>query len=169
MPSFLANPFLEILGFAAISLIILRSSSVSATWWALSFEGERFDRFKKMVNSYKIGYLLCSGNAKADEIIFDYYRSFNPKAYIKYGVNCAKACELFVCGNYIAQVFYEEIFRQKLDKVYNILDNTNQKAMRKLMETLFFAKVKITLVVIRNEDLAEQIKEETLDTLHRKL
>jgi len=132
-------------------------------YWALSFEGEKFVKFKKMINSFKVGYLLCNGSSQADKIISDYYMSFNPTANIKLGVNCTETCEIFVCGNYIAQVFLENKFRRKLDKVYTNIDFENQKAMRKLMETLFFTKTKITLIVTKNKTLASEIKKGVLE------
>jgi len=88
--------------------------------------------------------------------------SFSPIANVKLGVNCTKTCETFVCGNYIAQVFFEDKFQQKLDEVYANIEFQDQKAMRKLMETLFFTKTKIILNIIKNHDLASQTKKEIL-------
>jgi len=44
-------------------------------YWALSFEGDKFVKFKNMINSFTVGYLLCNASSQADKIISDYYYS----------------------------------------------------------------------------------------------
>lgn len=128
-------------------------------YWALSFEGERYVKFRKMINNFKIGYLISLSNTKVDRIIGDYYKSFNPVVSITYSKKYTKTYDMFVCGSYLAQVFFEYDFRRKLDKVY-ALNISDKKTMKNLMETLFFTKTRITLVVTKNKELAEEIKEQ---------
>ncbi|MBI2675430.1 MAG: hypothetical protein HYX24_03160 [Candidatus Aenigmarchaeota archaeon] len=131
-------------------------------WWSLSFVGEMYIRFKNMVNSYNSATIICRHDTPADRLIFDHYNSFIPNARIKYYVDCAKDCDIFVSGDYIAQIFFTDECRKKIDYAYRIMKETKSDSLNKLLETLFFEKTSITLLVNRNSSLAGQIKKETL-------
>lgn len=131
-------------------------------YWSLSFEGRNYIRFKNLVNSFKAGYFLLRYETNADKVIAEHYNSFSPVSSFVYGVDCAKDCDTFVSGDYIAQVFYTEEFKKKMDYAYNILTDIKSDAISKLMETVFFEETKITILLNKNSVLAEQIRRETL-------
>ncbi len=89
-------------------------------WWAMSMEGEKFERFKNLINSYKIGNLLCRKDTQADRMVFGYYSSFNSPTRCKFSVDCAKDCDLFVSGDYVVLVFFGDFIKKGLDKFYNM-------------------------------------------------
>lgn len=134
-------------------------------WWAMTTEGEKFERFKDMVNSYSHGHFLCRNDTPMDRMIFNYYNSFKTVARVKLGVDCAKDCDLFVSGDYIAQVFFDDSLKRGLDKFYKLKPGLKTDIFSKFFQLLFFKKVKITLLVNKSPALAERIKQEALKLL----
>lgn len=134
-------------------------------WWAMTTEGEKFERFGRMVNSYKHGNFLCRNDTPMDRMIFNYYNSFKTVAKGRFGVDCAKDCDLFVSGDYVAQVFFEDSLKKGMDKFYRLKPGLKTDVFSRFFQLLFFKKVRITLLVNKSPVLAERIKQGTLKLL----
>lgn len=136
-------------------------------WWAISFEGERFLKFKRFADKFD-SFVICKNDTYGDRINGEFYNTFKTISMSKYNVDFDSNCDLIVVGDFVCQVFFEERLKKTLDKLYVILENEDPKNIGKLFETLFFKKTKIVLLVNKNRDLAQKIRTEIYKYFVRK-
>lgn len=101
-------------------------------------------------------YCLCPNNTPLDQLFADWIGKLGRKNIL--GANYQLNHDYIIKGDYIAQVYYEEEFRTKIDKFYK--KNTDLKNIdyHKLQE-IATEKTEIQIIVIKNKELAQQLRE----------
>jgi len=103
-------------------------------------------------------YILCKNKTIADRILAGFYKK---SGKLKMGVECANNCDIFCHGNTVVEFYFPNSFRKEMDEIYSIKNILSFSIVEKLTN-LTFRENRIQVVITRNKNVAERIKEQTL-------
>jgi len=111
-------------------------------------------------------YLLVRGNTKIDGWCADYYR--NNLVDIRTGVDVARNCDTMVVGNVVVQTYVPVQCRLFIDNLYSSAKNIPLIEIPKLYENIYKLKENTKLLVFKNPELAEQVRQQTIEYFNEK-
>ena len=104
-------------------------------------------------------YVLVRGNNLIDRWCVDFYQGvFN---YIL-GVDAAKDYETHVLGDTITQLYIPSEISRKIDFVYNNTKRIEDVKIPKVYSDIYERKCKVQLLIYKNPEIAEQLRQKTL-------
>ena len=106
-------------------------------------------------------YLLVRGRTPIDEWCADFYRNSHIK--IKVGVDCATTCDTMVIKDLIVQTYIPKDITRYLEHVYGHATTVPLTTIPQLYENIYRKKSKIRVVVLRNPEIAERFRRETIE------
>lgn len=105
-------------------------------------------------------YLLVNGTTPFDEFCAHFYRNFWIK--VKTGASVAQTCDTMIIGDIVTQVYVPDEIRKLIDKKLNTLKQISDISIPDFYEEIMKKKVATKLVILRNPELAEQIRQQTI-------
>ena len=103
---------------------------------------------------------ICSKNTPLDRTAAHYLGRMHMHSIT--GANILLDHDFTIIGNHIAHIYYEKSFLDKVDKFYRKTKDMHNIDLIKLQE-LVTAKTNITVIIVKNADLAEQLRNEALE------
>lgn len=85
----------------------------------------------------------------------------------KCGLNVLTTADLAIFGDYTIQVFYPPEIARLVDKAYNETKNVSDLDVDYLFKQVFEKKARIPVIILKNADLAEQLRKQTKDYFKR--
>lgn len=129
-------------------------------WRPLFYLRAEYNWIRKISDKGCRTYILCANNTAIDQWSASFYKSLGCK--VKTKVNCASTCELMVFGNFVIQVYIPSLLKSSFDKYFIKIKKIEDINYNKLVEDIFEKKTEIQVVINKDKNIAEQIKEETL-------
>ena len=129
-------------------------------WIPLFMSIKEYNQIKETFPKFDV-YALSRGNNKVDNWCADFWSKNSMKA--KTGIDCAGIADLVIHKDMVVEVFYPADIKQELDKFYNETDSISDIDTTHVFDNIFQKKTKINIVVHKNQVLADQLKEQTLE------
>lgn len=136
-------------------------------WPGTIFSKEDYDKLMELMKGKH--FTLVNGNSFADKLFGEYYNKIEKQAGgrgdVGYGVSCAAECDIQVEGDCIFYIYFPTELKKKIDKIYAKIDARRQQdlALAELYDLVHNYKTSINVFVNKNEEVAEQIRRETLE------
>jgi len=132
-------------------------NEMSHMYWALASSKKEQEQFKRIFQLYPRSYFICRGDTFADRMLAKFYEGFGAK--VRTGVDCARNCDVMVGGGYVIQIFFDRKLKAELDKLYESVNDINTANMSQLYNQIFDKKVRVNVIIKRDQDLAGEIIE----------
>ncbi len=118
--------------------------------------------YKKLVETLKRTkcYALIKGNSSIDKWCVDFWHKNEVSA--KSNVDVASNSDFYVAGDYVISVFFPMGIRQKMDKAYSETESQAGLDVNHLFHSIFETETEIVVTINRNQQIADQVKEQTL-------
>jgi len=129
-------------------------------WIPLFLNNEKYQSLKKVCDETEL-YDLTRGSTVVDKWCVDYFTKRG--ANEKMGVDVANTIDLAIIDDHVIQVFYPLHIKQELDTIFSSVKNISELDTGELFEKVFMKPARITIHVIRDKHLAEQLRQETLE------
>jgi phosphoserine phosphatase len=110
-------------------------------------------------------YLLYAGNTAVDRWAADYYR--NEYTFVKTGVDLAKDCETMIMGDVVTQIYVPQKIMKYLQGLYSRVKDVNEVNVQEFYRQVYLTKADVKFVVIRNPEIAKQLREQVLSHFRR--
>ncbi len=129
-------------------------------WIPLFLKRETYLRLKEVV-SLSDSYAITPADTPLDRWCADYWRK-NSKLKHRFGVKEATSTDTIVYKDFVVRVYYPLEFKRALDRVYNSAPKMSDFDVDSFYEAVFMKKAKVPVAIIRNQQLADQLKKETI-------
>ncbi|MFH1056505.1 MAG: hypothetical protein V1717_01775 [Candidatus Micrarchaeota archaeon] len=126
------------------------------SWPLLILTGKNYQTFKKTFNDRK-QYALIGENRKIDRYFAELWKESGFKCRL--GAEEAKINDSMVCGDFIFQVFHDNKTKKQWDRFYDFLSKSTSQSLIEAHRIAFETTAKSEMVVTRNAEFAEQIRE----------
>ncbi len=113
------------------------------------------EKLKKIAKKSKF-YILVRGNTILDRSFANLLSGFGVN--IKTGIDCAKDFDLYVIGDTVIEIFFQDKYKKNMDKFYKKTRNILSFDMAKFYEDIIMKKTKMNVFIIRNPNLSETIR-----------
>lgn len=128
------------------------------SWWPIIYgQGEYINDSETKKNKF---YGLCRGNTKLDKYSKRFYEKLGVK--IKICSSVADIVDTFVYGENIVQVFIDKKILDEIDKIFEKATIENFD-VPKFVKNILNRKTSIQIIVNKNKDIADQIRERTFE------
>ncbi len=128
--------------------------------WPLSTLPEKdFLRLKKLMDR-DVHYALCSSNNPFDCALMDFWEKIGKKPRL--GVDVAKNCDEIAIHDYYIQYFLPDGTRRQMDALFKKAKSADGKVLAEYYKILYEKKEKTKVVIIRNQQVADRLREEAL-------
>ena len=117
--------------------------------WPFAIGEKEHDLLLKMFRGYKKMYVVCGNKNTANSLIYDYYKTLNKNVYLKFNKKFGKEYDMFVGGNIVAQIYYTDKFKDKVNRAYLKVKNLEHGRLSEVYKNIFLEKTKITVVITR--------------------
>lgn len=135
--------------------------SHSKNAWAMTVVSNY--QYKQLKNITKVKhFILCGGKTLMDEFLLDFWKN-QLNAEWRYDPTAAEKCDLVTARDFVVQVFHEPSFAKKWHEAYASIKSKKDIELSNLYKLIFEQKTKTKLVVTRNEALAQQLRQQTLE------
>lgn len=126
-------------------------------WPVSTVSAEESKQLLEQVRNGHDLYCLCPNNTPLDQLFADWIGKMGRKNIL--GANLNLNHDYIIVGDHIAQIYYEEKFRKKIDSFYK--KNTDIKNIDyQKMQELATERTNIQAIVIKNAQLAERLRNE---------
>ena len=105
-------------------------------------------------------YLLCSSASEIDKNYADFYKKMGAK--VKIGEKCAETCEIMCFSDIVIQIYIPQILKNKLNSLFNQAKTLDSLDKLGLIKEVFEKETEIKVVVYKDKNLADQIRQQTL-------
>ncbi|MEW6294959.1 MAG: hypothetical protein AB1467_01530 [Candidatus Diapherotrites archaeon] len=110
------------------------------------------ENFRKIF-SYAKHYAVTNGNTFLDKYFAKYYETLGKK--IKLSIDFSMEEDIFINGDYIAQMFYDRRLRKELNEVYDNTKEFNEFDLAKQFERITNKNYVILIFISKNSELAD--------------
>tara|TARA_Y100000310_G_scaffold59310_1_gene54662 strand:+ start:4449 stop:5300 length:852 start_codon:yes stop_codon:yes gene_type:complete len=129
-------------------------------WIPLFLSVKEYNIIKENIPKFSL-YALARGNTKIDEWCANFWSDYGVKK--KLGVDCAAIADLVIFNDTIIEVFYPADIKRELDRFYEKAKSIEDLNVNHLFENIFNKQTKINIAIHKNKELADQLKEQTLN------
>jgi len=127
-------------------------------WIPLLFSIKEYGQIKEYAPYFDL-YLLSRGNDPIDRTCAEIWKK--RKAKIKTGVDCAAIADIVIYKDLVIEVFYSTEIKNELNKFFSETEKMEDLDIENIFENLFQKKTAINVLIHKNQQLAEQLKEQT--------
>ena len=156
LDSFLIKLFLKVISSRQDEPVLCLQWS---HFWLPLFEKEDYIQARELGKVTK-AYCVSRGNTAIDKWCSDFWNKNNTKT--KIGCNVASASDIIAFEDLVIQVFYPPEIKKELDRVYDGTKRISDLNVDDFFETVFQKKTKIPVIINRNQQIADQIKKQTI-------
>lgn len=156
LDSFLIKLFLKVLSSRADKPVLCLQWS---HFWMPLFEKEDYLKSREL-GKFTRAYCVSKGDTVIDKWCSNFWNKNKIKS--ETGHKVALVSDIIAFEDLVIQVFYPPSIRKELDLVYNGTKRISDLNVDDFFEKVFQKKTKIPVVINRNQQIADQIKEQTI-------
>jgi len=128
-------------------------------WWLLVYPELEYNLTNYVQKKKVKDFHIVHNDTPLDKLSKNFYE----KAEIGYKIEKSKVdSDITVFGDTIMQVSWPEDLRKELDEIYNKCKSFNEVDVHFLLSKILTKKRNVNLILIKNKDLAEQLKRKVL-------
>ena len=128
-------------------------------WPVMTFSSEEIKRIEELHQKVP-HYHLSPNNTLFDQTLSEWIQKMDLK-YSKTGVDIRLQSDIIVNGDFIAQIFYPDEFQKIINIFY--AKTTDMKNLNfTLLQKIATQKTEIRVVIIKNSELADQIRKQSI-------
>ncbi|MFA6268881.1 MAG: hypothetical protein WCW13_06880 [archaeon] len=127
-------------------------------WIPLFFDNKTYREMKDLIVSANY-YAVTKASTPLDNWCASFWKGIGLKE--KTGVKEAYDTDMFVCRDFIVQVFYPYEIKKEIDKVYKSVKNVSELDVNKFFRTVFEKKTRIPVLISKNEEVAAELIKQT--------
>jgi len=128
-------------------------------WIPLFISIREYNSIKENMPKFNL-YALSRGNTKIDDWCANFWEEYGVKK--KIGVDCAAIADLVIYKDTVVEVFYPVDIKKELDKFFEKAKGIEDLNIQYLFDNIFQKQTKINIVIHKNQELADQLKEQTI-------
>ena len=129
-------------------------------WIPLFLSVKEYSLMKEHFPKFEL-YAVCRGNTIVDKWCAQFWKIHAVKE--KTGVDCSSTADLVIFKDTVIEVFYPQEIRNELDKFFEKAKKIEDIDANHLFENIFNKKTEINIIIHKNQKLAEQLKEQTIN------
>jgi len=129
-------------------------------WIPLFLSVKEYKLMKEHFPKFEL-YAVCRGNTIIDKWCAQFWKTHTVKE--KTGVECSSTADLVIFNDTVIEVFYSQEIRKELDKFFGKAKKIQDLDTNYLFENVFHKKTEINIVIHKNQKLANQLKEQTIN------
>ncbi|MFH1500614.1 MAG: hypothetical protein ABIE22_01575 [archaeon] len=138
----------------------------SHCWWLLVYPEMEFNELS-MLKEKKVKHFFINHNNKP---LDQYAKRF----YENYGINFKTKkepidCDIGVFGDTIMQVYLPKDAQEKIEEIYNKHSSPNEVNLPEFIDKVLNKKRQINLILTRNKEIANQLKEKALKEFNQQV
>ncbi len=126
------------------------------SWPIIGANEEDFDQLHKSIKQ-STHYCAIRSKTPMDHIFGDALIKLGK--IVKYDVDCASDCDIIIKGDYVAQVFFPDEFKNQLKKIYNKVKTVEELDLQSFFKEVVDKKLAIKIIIVRSPELANKIRE----------
>ena len=126
---------------------------------AIGFSKEDLDKLKEFIFKSNV-YAVCKGSTKLDIFLGKAWGAMG--ANFKLGVGPDRMNDTFVVGDYVCDVYLSERLRTAWSELFNRLTEVEEFNLEEMYKLMFSKDFKVDVVVYKNSEIAEKIRQEVL-------
>ncbi len=115
------------------------------------------EKLKKIMKKAKF-YMLVKNNTILDKSFLNFLKGMGIKS--KICPDCSKNFDFYVIDGTIIEIFYDGGYKRSMNNFYKGVKSIISFNMSKFYENVVVKKTKINVFIIRNDELAEKIREQ---------
>ncbi|MBI2597907.1 MAG: hypothetical protein HYW50_01795, partial [Candidatus Diapherotrites archaeon] len=127
-------------------------------WIPLFLSKKEYQKISKINDKFEV-YSAVKGNTAIDKWCSEFWNQNGAKTV--FGKNFSSGTDTVAFSEFVIQVHYPQELMKKLEDFFNKAKTIQEINVNQLFQTIFLEKTKIIVVVNKNKELAERIKEET--------
>ncbi|VVB99882.1 Uncharacterised protein [uncultured archaeon] len=127
-------------------------------WVPLFLSIKEYSQLKDVGQKFDF-YSVSRGDTKIDKWCAKFWNAHGMKK--KTGVDCAALSDIVIFGDTIIEIFQPPELKRKLNEFYEKAKSIEDLNIPYLFEHIFQKKTEINIVMHKNKELAEQLKEQT--------
>jgi len=128
-------------------------------WNPVIARKKEIEKLKKVMKKNDV-FILSKGNTQLDEICKKYWESIGMKVTV--GVDSISNHAIVVIGDYTFQIFYPENVLKEIQSIYKNIKSLNDMDFTKFHKDFYFKKSRINVLVNKNQEIADSIRNDTL-------
>lgn len=128
-------------------------------WNALVVGKEELIRVAKVVPNYKL-YVVVSSDSPLDHALAKYWRELG--VHFKTNVPLTITNDVVVVGDYVVQIIYPNELINALNIFFEETKSLEEMDIIKSQRDIFYKKMHIPVITVKNKMLADDLKKETL-------
>jgi len=151
---------------------ILRSKSKQTVcfhhnheWRPLFYLRAEYNWVRKLIEMGHQIYTLCSGTHPLDKWSKNFYESIGSN--VKLGIKAPTTAELMVFSDLVIQIYIPLELKEKLERELNKVNKIGEINLKRLTEEVFNKKTEIKVVINKDKNLAEEIKQQILSKFRK--
>jgi len=129
-------------------------------WWPLSFEKDDFEKFKIMGGDHQ-SYLVCTSNSLVDQWLKEFYVKTGFDGVVL-GTDFKHEDDIAVVGDSVLHIYFPEEIKMGMHKIYTEAKDISDVINNDFLEKMFNEKVKINVTVVKNKEVAAQMRDKIL-------
>jgi hypothetical protein len=129
------------------------------TYSLVGLSKHQMDGMRKITSHLKL-YTLVKKNSLVDRFLGIALQKVGYK--VKFGVDVASECDLFIFGDYILRVYWPEALMSTWDKLWHKTKKVDEFDLDSMLRSMHDRDQKINVTINKNPAVAQQLKEKTL-------
>ena len=128
-------------------------------WWLLAYPELEYGEIEILKKKKVKDFVIVHNNTPLDLLA----KKFYDRAGIKFRISKSKVeSDMTVFGDTIMQVYLPSQISEKIDEVYSKCKSTSDVDIHYLLKEVLTKDIQINLVLTRNREIAEQLKQKTV-------
>jgi len=128
-------------------------------WWLLAYPELEYGEIEILKKKKVKDFVIVHNNTPLDLLA----KKFYDRAGIKFRISKSKVeSDMTVFGDTIMQVYLSSQISEKIDEVYSKCKSTSDVDIHYLLKEVLTKDIQINLVLTRNREIAEQLKQKTV-------
>jgi len=108
-------------------------------------------------------YVVVASNTAADKYFVKIAQGFIKNLKGKLGIQLSNICDIFVCGDYIVNIFIDDKLLNKWKTLYNETTNFDEFSMKKYTDLIYNEKGELTITVQKNPVVADEMRKKVIE------
>jgi len=131
-------------------------------WWLLVYPEAEYDEMEKIKDKKVRHCMICHSNSALDK----FAKKFYDESKIPYVYSNSKSeCDSAIFGDTIMQVYLPDEIKKEINNIYEKHHNLSEIDLPKFIKLVLKKRVKINLILIKNKEIADQLKNKALNEL----
>jgi len=128
-------------------------------WWLLVYPELEYSEMELLKKKKVRDYTIAHNNTALDLVAKKFYE----KAGVKFKIfNSSIDCDMTVFGDNIMQVYLPDDLKKKIHEIYKNCKSPGEVDIHSLLKDVLTKKTQINLILTKNKEIAEQLKQKVI-------